>query len=97
MLLIFENGLKLKSSARACAWRHRRRGHRSPPWPAHLVIRSESTPSVRLGQRHGLQNTTLTSCHYKTIYQRVIYLYFYESIFKDKYIRIVFASANSTI
>jgi hypothetical protein len=49
----------------------------------------------RLGQRHSLQDTTLISCHYNTIYQRVIYLYFYESICQDKSIRIVFTSANS--
>ena len=34
-----------------------------------------------LGQRHGLQNTTLTSCFFKNIYRKVIYINFYESIF----------------
>jgi hypothetical protein len=51
----------------------------------------------RLGQRHGLQNTTLTSCFYKkNIYEKVIYVYFYESIFQDKSIHIIFIFANST-
>jgi hypothetical protein len=31
----------------------------------------------RLGQQHGLQNTTLTSLFYKNIYRKVIYVYFY--------------------
>jgi hypothetical protein len=54
-----------------------------------------STPSIlknwRLGQRHGLQNTTSTSCYYKQI---VMYVYFYESIFEDKSIHIVFTFTN---
>jgi hypothetical protein len=35
----------------------------------------------RLGQRLGLQNTTLTSYYYKNIYRIVMYVYFYESSF----------------
>ena len=50
----------------------------------------------RLGQRHGLQNITLTPCHYKNIYRKVRYLYFYESIFQDKSIHIIFTFVNST-
>jgi hypothetical protein len=50
----------------------------------------------RLGQRHVLQNTTLTSCYYKNIYRIVVYVYFYESIFEDKSIHIVFTFANLT-
>ena len=42
----------------------------------------------RLGQRHGLQNTTLTSYILKNIYRKVIYVNFYESIFQDKSIHI---------
>ena len=38
----------------------------------------------RLGQRHGLQNTTLTSYFSKNIYQKVIYVYFHKSIFQYK-------------
>ena len=50
----------------------------------------------RFGQRHGLQNLTLTSYFYKNIYHKMIYLYFYESIFQDKSIHIVFVFWNST-
>jgi hypothetical protein len=50
----------------------------------------------RLGQRHGLQNTTLTSYFYKNIYEKVTYVYFYESIFQDKSIHIIFTFTNST-
>jgi len=49
----------------------------------------------RLGQRHGLQNTTLTSYFSKNIYQKVIYVYFYKSIFQDKSIHIIFIFSNS--
>ncbi len=49
----------------------------------------------RFGQRHGLQNTILTSCFYKYIYWKVIYIYFYESIFQDKSIHIIFTFSNS--
>ena len=52
--------------------------------------------TLRLGQRHGLQNTTLTTCYYKNIYEKVVYVYFYESIFQDKSIHIIFTFANST-
>ena len=51
----------------------------------------------RLGQRHGLQNITLTPCYYKNIYRKVRYVYFYESIFQDKSIHIIFTFAKSTI
>ena len=51
----------------------------------------------RLGQRHGLQNITLISYHYKNIYRKVRYVYFYESIFQDKSIHIIFTFAKSTI
>ena len=34
------------------------------------------------GEWYGLQSLTLTSYFYKNIYHKVIYLYFYESIFK---------------
>jgi len=44
----------------------------------------------RLGQRHGLQNTTLTSYFFKNIYKKVIYINFYENIFQDKSIHIIF-------
>jgi hypothetical protein len=57
-----------------------------------LRTRKES----RFGQQHGLQNTTLTSCFYKNIYRKVIYVYFYESIFQDKSINIIFTFSNLT-
>ena len=44
----------------------------------------------RFGQRHGLQRLNLTSYFYKNICRKMIYLYFYESIFQDKYIHMVF-------
>jgi hypothetical protein len=52
----------------------------------------------RLGQRHGLQSLALTSCFYKNIYQKVEkwYIYFYESIFQEKSIHMVFTFPNST-
>ena len=50
----------------------------------------------RLGQRHGLQNTILTSYFYKKIYQKMIYVYFHKSIFQDKSIHIIFIFSNST-
>ena len=50
-----------------------------------------------LGQGHGLQNITLTLCYYKNIYIKVRYVYFYENIFQDKSIHIIFTFANSTI
>jgi len=40
---------------------------------------------------------TLTSYFYKNIYQKVVYVYFYESIFQDKFIHMVFIFLNSTI
>ena len=51
----------------------------------------------RLGQRHSLQNTTLTSYFLKNIYRKVIYVNFYESIFQDKSIHIIFTFVISTI
>ena len=50
----------------------------------------------RLRQRHGLQNTTLTSYFSKKIYRKVIYANFYESIFQDQSIHIIFTFVNST-
>jgi hypothetical protein len=44
----------------------------------------------RLWQRHSLQNTTLTSLFYKNIYWKVIYVYFYENDFQNKYIDMIF-------
>ena len=49
----------------------------------------------RFGQRHGLQSLTLTSYFYINIYPKVIYLYFYEGIFQDKSIHMVFIFWNS--
>jgi hypothetical protein len=43
-----------------------------------------------LGQQHGHQSTTLTSLFYKNIYWKVIYVYSYESNFKDKSIYMIF-------
>jgi hypothetical protein len=37
----------------------------------------------------------LTLFFYKNIYSKEIYVYFYESIFKDKFIHIVFIFPNS--
>ena len=51
----------------------------------------------RFGQGHGLQSLTLTSYFYKNIYHNIIYLYFFESIFQDKSIHIVFVFWISTI
>jgi len=44
-----------------------------------------------LGQRHDLQSLTLTSCFYKNIYHKVIYVYFYQNIFEDKFVHIWFS------
>jgi hypothetical protein len=52
-------------------------------------------PSRVFRQRHGLQSITLTLVFYKNIYSKVIYVYFYESIFQDKSIHIVFTFPNS--
>ena len=51
----------------------------------------------RLWQRHDFQNIILTPCYYKNIYRKVRYVYFYENIFQDKSIHIIFTFANSTI
>jgi hypothetical protein len=50
--------------------------------------------SNRFGQWHGLQSITLTSYFYKNIYWKVIYVYFYESTFQNKSIRMVFTISN---
>jgi hypothetical protein len=49
----------------------------------------------RLGQRYGLQNTSLTSIFYKNIYWKVIYVYFYENGFQNEYIDMIFTILNS--
>jgi hypothetical protein len=61
-----------------------------------IVYSLRTRKESRFGQRHGLQNTTLTFCFYKNIYQKVICVYFYESIFQDKSIHIIFTFSNST-
>jgi hypothetical protein len=43
-----------------------------------------------LGQRHDLQNTTLTYLLYKYIYWKVIHVYFYENDFQNKSIDTIF-------
>ena len=43
-------------------------------------------------QWRDLQSLTLTFYFYKNIYRKVIYLYFYESIFQDKSIHMVFVA-----
>jgi hypothetical protein len=65
-------------------------------WSFQVCTPSVLVKKVVFGQRHGLQNTTLTSCFYKNIYWKVIYVYFYESIFQDKSIHIFFTFSNST-
>ena len=50
----------------------------------------------RLRQRHGVQNTNLTSYFSKKNYRKVIYANFYESIFQDQSIHIIFTFVNST-
>ena len=55
-----------------------------------------SQKESRFGQRYGLQNTTLTFYFYKNNYQKVIYVYFYENIFQDKSINIIFIFSNLT-
>jgi hypothetical protein len=55
-----------------------------------------ATYSLQVGKRshfrqqYGLQSITLTLFFYKNIYLKVIYVYFYESIFQDKSIHIIF-------
>jgi len=65
-------------------------------WKLDLVYSRHTQNNWRLGQRHGLQNTTLTSYFSKNIYQKVIYVYFHKSIFQDKSIHIIFTFSNST-
>jgi len=48
-----------------------------------------------LRQRHGFQSLTLTSCFYKNILSKSA-IFFYESIFQDKSIYMVFIFPNST-
>jgi len=43
-----------------------------------------------------LQNLTLTPCFYINIYQKVVYVYFYENIFQDKSTHMVFIFPNTT-
>jgi hypothetical protein len=50
----------------------------------------------RLGQRHDLQNRTLTSIFYKNIYLKVAYVYFYENAFQNKSIDMIFTFVNLT-
>jgi hypothetical protein len=47
------------------------------------------------GQQYGLQSITLTSYFYKNIYLKVVFVYFYKSIFQDKSIHVVFIVWNS--
>ena len=49
-----------------------------------------SRKEYRFGQRYSLQSLTLTSYFCKNIYHKVIYLYFYESIFQDKSTHMIF-------
>ena len=58
--------------------------------PLAAVYSLHTWKECRFGQRHGLQNLTLTSYFYKNIDRKVIYLYFYESIFQDKSIHTIF-------
>ena len=55
----------------------------------HLILPPYSKRS-RFEQQHVLQSLTLTSYFYKNIYRKVIYLYFYESIFQNKSIHMIF-------
>ena len=66
-----------------------------PSMPLAAVYFLHTWKECRFGQRHGLQNLTLISYFYKNIYRKVIYLYFYESIFQDKSIHIIFVFRNS--
>ena len=56
-----------------------------------IIYSLHTRKEYRFGQRHGLQSLTLISYFYKKIYRNVIYLYFYENIFQDKSIHIIFA------
>ena len=67
-----------------------------PPFCDYACTPSIPKKTWHLGQRHGLQNTTLTSYSSKNIYQKVIYVYFHKSIFQDKSIHIIFTFSNST-
>ena len=60
-----------------------------------LVYSLRTKKGSRFGQWYDFQNTTLTF-FYKNIYWKVIYVYFYESIFQDKSIYIIFTFSNST-
>ena len=39
----------------------------------------------RLGQRHGLQNTILTACYYKNIYEKVVYIFLWKYFSRQIY------------
>ena len=56
----------------------------------HQIYSLRAGKKSRLGQRHGLQNITLTPYYYKNIYRKMRYVYFYEYIFQDKPIHIIF-------
>jgi len=47
-------------------------------------------PPQNFEQRYHLQSLILTPYVYNNLYHKVIYLYFYESIFQDKSIHMVF-------
>jgi hypothetical protein len=64
--------------------------------PGRRGLRLHVGKRSRFRQRHGLQSITLTLFFYKNIYLKVIYVYFYESIFQDKSIHIVFTFPNLT-
>ena len=81
---------------------HMGQGITSQGYTCMLTYKSSCTLSLLvkksgLGQRHGLQNITLTPCYYKNIYRKARYAYFYENIFQEKSIYIIFIFANSTI
>jgi hypothetical protein len=62
------------------------------------LLRSLRARWVRFSctQRHGLQNTTLTSPSIK-IFIEILYIYFYKNDFQNKSIDMIFAFLNSTI
>jgi hypothetical protein len=61
----------------------------------HLVCTPSIPQILSLGQRHILQNITLTSYFYKNIYQKLKYVYFYKSILQDKSTYIIFILLNN--
>ena len=62
----------------------------NPTWVIQYIYSLYTRKENRFEHRHGLQNLILTSYFYKNIYRKVIYLYFYESVFQDKFIHMVF-------